>query len=86
MSKPTTTIKVYRDIAFEVEVTLEWQEDDDGVGSPSSTGNAMTGRRGDGRWVAVDVDIDVDSLCEAAKKAVSLDDDEVQTAAEEYTE
>jgi len=86
MSKPTTTIKIYRDIAFEVEVALEWQEDDDGVGSPSSTGNAMTGRRGDGRWVAVDFDIDVDSLCEAARKSVSLDDDEVQTAAEEHSE
>jgi len=75
----TVTVEVTRELTFSVDVEVEWEEDDDGVGDPPASGNSMTGRRG-GRWVPSDIDIDVDSLYKAAKSALGTDDDDIQDA------
>lgn len=42
----TITVKRTVEVEVEVEVDLELEDDDDGCGSPSQTGNSMTGCRG----------------------------------------
>lgn len=43
MSQTIPTIELYQ---IPVAVDTEWEDDDDGCGDPSTTGNHMTGRRG----------------------------------------
>jgi hypothetical protein len=69
-------VEVTREITFKVIVTVKEEDDDDGCGGPSSTGNSMTGYRGS-YFVANDYYIDLDSVLDAAKASVTIDDDEI---------
>ena len=79
----TKRITVVREIEFDITVTLEREYDDDGCGSPSTSGNGMTGRRGRGYWIATDFVIDTKSLIEGANSALSMDDEDIQGEADE---
>jgi len=79
----TKKITVVREIEFDITVTLEREYDDDGCGSPSTSGNSMTGRRGRGYWIATDFVIDTKSLIEGANSALSMDDEDIQGEADE---
>jgi len=79
----TKRITVVREIEFDITVTLEREYDDDGCGSPSTSGNSMTGRRGRGYWIATDFVIDTKSLIEGANSALSMDDEDIQGEADE---
>jgi hypothetical protein len=78
----TKRITVVREIEFDITVTLERDYDDDGCGSPSTSGNSMTGRRGRGYWIATDFVIDTKSLIEGANSALFMDDEDIQSAAD----
>jgi hypothetical protein len=80
------TITVVREVEFEIKVVFEREYDDDGCGSPSTTGNSMTGRRGSGYWVATDYTIDTKSLLRGAELSLSMDDEDIQCAADEEDE
>jgi hypothetical protein len=82
----TKTISVTREITFDVEVTLDWEYDDDGCGSPSSSGNSMTGYRGK-YLVVTDYTVDQPSLIAAANAELDFDCDEfIDAAADAQTE
>ena len=76
------------EVTIEVDVDVEYDHeyDDDGCGSPSKTGNSMTGCRGT-RLVVGDVSISQDSLDRAKIEVVraikSLEKDIQQQAEEE---
>jgi len=76
-------VEVTREITFTVEVTIEAVDDDDGCGSPSSTGNSMTGRRGTTKYVAGEIwVVDAKAVKEAAEKACDWEDSDIAEAVE----
>lgn len=74
------TVTLTRTITFDVEVTLDWEHDDDGCGSPSSSGNSMTGNRG--KYLTVtDYDIDMASVLAAVEHELDFECDEFNDVA-----
>lgn len=73
-------VKVTREITYNVLVTPAVEWDDDGCGSPSMSGNGMTGCRGK-RIVVDKIELaDVAALEQAAMDAIDNDDDDIAEA------
>lgn len=77
-------VEITREITFKVIVTVEEEDDDDGCGGPSSSGNSMTGNRGS-YFVATDYEIDLDSVLDAVKASVTIDDDEINESVNNFS-
>lgn len=73
----TKRITITREVEFDIILTLERHYDDDGCGSPSRSGNSMTGSRGRGQWVACDYSIDTESLIKAATSSLKGNDEDI---------
>lgn len=73
-------IRVTREITFDVLVTYELEDNGDGNGGYSSTGNSMTGSTGKYYVVSsVEVD-DIQSVVEQVQESINADDSEFSEA------
>jgi len=84
MSRPKSIrriVSITREITFDVEVIAELEWDDDGCGSPSRTGNSMTGCRGSYYAPStIKLFTPLPTLAESVKETVDSDDDEITDA------
>jgi len=71
------TIKVMREIELTLDVEVEYEDNDDGCGDSSTTGNSMTGRRGR-TLVPKSIIVDALELIKAADASVGVDDGDIR--------
>ena len=85
----TMTLKRHYEIEVDVEVEYTIERDDDGCGSPSVTGNSMTGARGRAQLVFQSAWLDEgnhDAVVAAVQRAIEDDHEGLEEVAREADE